>query len=121
MIKRLGYMLTLVTLGTTLLVAPVGAINVFDNCSSNPNSEVCKAAGTDKATSLMQNVINILLLIIGMISVVMIVIGGIKYTTSNGDSNRVTSAKNTVLYSVIGLVVALMASVIVNTVLDRFI
>lgn len=120
MLKRLRYMFALVIISTSMLVAPVGAINPFPDCSSNPDTEVCKAAGSDNAESLIQQVINLLLFIIGTVAVIMIVIGGIKYTTSNGDSNRVTSAKNTVLYSVIGLAVAILASVIVNTVLDQF-
>ena len=51
----------------------------------------------------------------------MIVIGGIKYTVSNGDTTAVTSAKNTILYAVIGLVVAIMAYAIVSFVITRFI
>ena len=49
----------------------------------------------------------------------MIIIGGIKYVTSNGDSSGVTSAKNTILYAVVGLVVAVMAYTIVNFVLTN--
>ncbi len=52
---------------------------------------------------------------------IMIVIGGIKYTTSNGDSSSVTSAKNTILYAVVGLIVAMMAYAIVNYVVGKFI
>jgi hypothetical protein len=50
----------------------------------------------------------------------MIVIGGIRYTTSNGDSAGITSAKNTILYAVVGLIVALLAYAIVNFVLTSF-
>ena len=57
--------------------------------------------------------------IIGAVSVVMLIIGGIRYTTSQGDSSAVTSAKNTILYAVIGLVVAILAYAIVNFVVDR--
>lgn len=68
----------------------------------------------------VQQVINVLLFLIGAISVIMIVIGGIKYTLSNGDSSQITSAKNTILYAVIGLVVALLAYAIVNFVVVQF-
>jgi len=81
------------------------------------------AAGGSGATSLggtIKTIINVLLYLLGAIAVVMIVIGGIKYTTSNGDSSSVTSAKNTILYSVIGLVVAIMAYAIVNFVVAQF-
>lgn len=81
------------------------------------------AAGGSGAASLggtIKTIINVLLYLLGAIAVVMIVIGGIKYTTSNGDSSSITSAKNTILYSVIGLVVAIMAYAIVNFVVAQF-
>jgi hypothetical protein len=61
-----------------------------------------------------------LLFLLGAVAVVMIVIGGMKYTTSNGDSAAITSAKNTILYSVVGLVIAIMAYAIVNFVVAAF-
>lgn len=66
-------------------------------------------------------VVNILLFVLGAIAVVMIVIGGIRYATSGGDQSAITSAKNTILYAVVGLVVAILAYAIVNFVLDAFI
>ena len=62
----------------------------------------------------MKDVVNIILWIVGILSVIMLVWGGIKYTTSAGDTNKVTSAKNTIIYAVIGLVIAIMAYAIVN-------
>ena len=88
-------------------------------CIQNGSDSV----GGDKAAELgptIKIVVNILLYILGAIAVVMIVIGGIRYTTSNGDSSAMTSAKNTILYAVVGLVVAIMAYSIVNFVLDAF-
>lgn len=70
-------------------------------------------------TNLLESIINILLFIIGAIAVIMIIIGGIKYTTSNGDQAQVTSAKNTILYAVVGLIVAIMAYAIVNFIVDQ--
>lgn len=66
-------------------------------------------------------IVNILLFVLGAIAVVMIVIGGIRYATSGGDQSAITSAKNTILYAVVGLVVAILAYAIVNFVLDAFI
>lgn len=59
--------------------------------------------------NVFQTVVNTLLFIIGAVSVIMLIFGGFRYVTSGGDSNAVTSAKNTILYAVIGLVVALLA------------
>jgi hypothetical protein len=50
----------------------------------------------------------------------MLIIGGIRYTVSNGDSAAVTSAKNTILYAVIGIVVAILAYALVNFVITSF-
>lgn len=70
--------------------------------------------------SIFKNVVNIMLFIIGALSVVMLIWGGIRYTTSGGQSAAVTSAKNTIMYSIIGLVVAFLAFAIVNWVLNIF-
>ena len=69
-------------------------------------------------TDFIKNIINILLFVIGVIAVIMIIVGGIRYVTSAGDSSAVSSAKDTVLYSVIGLVVAIMAYALVNFVVN---
>jgi multisubunit Na+/H+ antiporter MnhB subunit len=103
--------------GVGLLLAPqtVSAVTLNEGVSS--------AKGEGVATDIFGNsgifttVINILLFVIGAISVVMLIVGGIRYTISAGDSNAVTGAKNTILYAVIGLVVAFLAYAIVNWVL----
>ena len=81
------------------------------------------AQSTDQKTNLgnvIQDVTNVLLFIIGAVAVIMIIIGGLKYVLSNGDSAQITSAKNTILYAVIGIVVALLAYAIVNFVVQEF-
>jgi hypothetical protein len=67
--------------------------------------------------SIFTTIVNILLFIIGAISVIMLIIGGIRYTVSGGDAAAVTGAKNTILYAIIGLVVAFLAFAVVNWVL----
>ena len=59
--------------------------------------------------SIFNTVTNTLLFLVGVISVIMLIIGGIKYIISGGDQNAVTSAKNTILYAIIGIVVAFLA------------
>lgn len=102
---------------------PVAAINVFeDSCKTNTTDAVCNEAkkGTDGAPVLVQQLINTLLYVIGIIAVIVIIVGAIRYVTSDGDSNKVSSAKNTILYAVIGLVVAMLAFAIVNFVVAQF-
>ncbi len=54
-----------------------------------------------------------------MISVFMLIFGGLKYITSGGESSGITGAKNTILYAIIGLVVVGLAQIIVQFVLNR--
>lgn len=61
--------------------------------------------------------LNVVFGFIGVIAVVMIVLGGISYATSQGDPGKIQKGKNTILYGIIGLVVVLMAFAIVNFVL----
>lgn len=68
--------------------------------------------------SIFTTVVNIMLFIIGAICVIMLIWGGIRYTTSAGNSASVTSAKNTIMYAIIGLIIAFLAFAIVNWVLS---
>jgi len=124
-IKQLIFGLALVFgLGTAFIPAlPVSAVNVdplAGACDGNKDSEVCKSADDDIST-VIAAVVNVLLFIIGIIAVIMIIIGGIMYAVSSGDSGAVTRAKNTILYAVVGLAVAFFAYAIVNWVVMRFV
>jgi hypothetical protein len=84
------------------------------------------ARGDDQTTELFgqtgifRTITNVLLFILGAISVIMIIIGGLRYVVSGGNSTAVTAAKNTILYAIVGVIVALLAYAIVNFVLDSF-
>ncbi len=56
----------------------------------------------------------------GIVCVIVMIIGGIRYTTSAGDSSGIQSAKNTIMYGVVGLVVILMAAAITQFITGRF-
>lgn len=80
----------------------------------------CTTEGSEEdINDLIATVINIFSVVVGVVAVIMIIIGGLKYITSSGDSNNVTSAKNTILYAIIGLVVVALAQFIVKFVLER--
>jgi len=70
---------------------------------------------------IFQTITNILLFLIGAISVIMLIIGGIRYVLSNGDSNAVVGAKNTILYAIIGIVVAFLAYGAVNFIITQLV
>ena len=72
-------------------------------------------------TPIFRIVTNVLLFIIGAVSVIMLIIGGFRYVTSQGDQTQVQSAKNTILYSIVGIVVAILAYAAVNFVISSFV
>lgn len=103
-----------------LLPATVGATTVFnDACGSDPNSALCEHRDDD-AKVFLTKIVNTLLYILGAISVIVIIIAGFGYVTSSGDAVKVTKAKNTLMYAVVGLVVAILAYAIVDFVVKRF-
>ena len=82
-------------------------------CPANTNS------GAGAVSNIVTTTINILSLVVGIVAVVMLIVGGFKYITSGGDSGKVTSAKNSIVYAVIGLVVVALAQIIVQFVLTK--
>jgi Type IV secretion system pilin len=103
----------------------VHAQNCQDVTSGGIGAGATCAKPTNAATnlfgdgSIFNTVTNILLFLIGAISVVMLIIGGIRYVVSGGDQGAVTSAKNTILYAIIGIVVAFLAFAAVRFVTDQ--
>jgi hypothetical protein len=86
-------------------------------------SGVNAAHGTGQPTELfgaggiVTTITNMMLFIVGALSVFMIIIGGLRYVTSGGNATSVTSAKNTILYAIVGLVVAFLAYAAINFIL----
>lgn len=81
--------------------------------ATNPDS--CKSSDLN---TVIKTIVNTLIFVIGIVAVIMIILGGISYATSQGDPTKVKKGKDTVLYGVIGLVIALLAYAIVNFVLN---
>lgn len=64
--------------------------------------------------------LNLVYTVAGMVAVIVIVIGGILYATSDGDSSKLQRAKNSIVYSVVGLIFVIMAASITNFILGQF-
>lgn len=117
--------LTLI-LSATMLVF-VGVPVQAESCGSAKQciTDGLTASGTSTTpnsfSSVLTTVTNILLFLMGAISVIMIIVGGIRYATSQGDQTQMQSAKNTILYAVIGVVVAIAAYAIVSFVVTQFV
>jgi hypothetical protein len=84
------------------------------NGTWNDTTKNCDGVENGDLMPIIKTVINIMLFIVGILSVIMIVFGGIRYVTSAGNKTAVDSAKNTIIYSVVGLVVAIVAFALVN-------
>lgn len=90
-------------------------------CSLNSNSSVCQEMKDGgRLPSIATNIINAALMIVGILAVAMIIFAGIRYVTSAGNKGRVEQAKQILIYSITGLVVAISAYAIVNFVLSKF-
>lgn len=102
--------------------APLHALNPLEetcNSSGSGSNPICQNQN-QSAESLIGTIINVLLFIVGAVAVIMLIWGGIRYTTSAGNAAAVTSAKNTIIYSIVGLVVAFLAYAIVRWVFQIF-
>jgi len=122
--KKLAITTGVLVLGGTFLLPSLALAQTKDDICEGvgitANQSGCTApADSPTVDSVVQTVINILSVIVGIIAVIMIIIAGLKYITSTGETNNVNSAKNTILYAVIGLVVVVLAQVIVRFVLNK--
>lgn len=109
----------IVAAGASFAVLPSASVHAQD-----AKDAACEAIGGCNTTTAenqlnrtVRNVTNIFSVVVGIVAVIMIIVGGFKYVTSAGDSSKITSAKNTILYAIIGLVVVALAQVIVRFVL----
>lgn len=108
-----------------ILMCGLFAIAAVSNVSALTLQEGAQAAQCDGCPSnlfgddgVFKQITNTILYIVGIIAVIMLIIGGIKYVISGGDAKKVTDAKNTILYAIIGLVIAFFAYAIVNFVIS---
>lgn len=124
--KKLLAVLAMPAVVLAFAVTPAYAAEVDCSVSGGIGAAAACAKGDDQPEDLFgpggifQAITNVLLFIIGAVSVIMLIMGGIRYTISQGDSAAITSAKNTILYAIVGIVVALLAYAAVNFVITSF-
>ncbi len=114
-------MLAVMFMAAPALGAPDELVNGI-NGSSPTNASSCLFAGQTGCTaanSIFSQVANVLIFIIGAVAVIMLIIGGLRYVLSSGNSSAVEGAKNTILYAIIGIVVASLAFAAVNFVVGK--
>ena len=114
-----AFALPMLVMGVVLLASGDNAFaqsGVREGLNKVQNANTGASANVD---DIISKSINFALMAIAIVSVFMLILGGFKYTTSNGDSAKVTSAKNTIMYSLIGLIIAIFAYAIVNFVVNK--
>ena len=124
-----AFAVPIMVVGASLVLSPAPAHAAFEK---GLNDGAQSAQGKDQqgdASSLFgeggqggifRTITNVLLFLIGAISVIMLIVGGIRYVVSGGDSTAVQNAKNTILYAIVGVVVAILAYAVVNFVITSF-
>ncbi|MFZ1323853.1 MAG: pilin [Candidatus Saccharimonadales bacterium] len=119
-----------IVLAALALLPLLPALSVSAQVDENAKKAACEglgsvgsdceeAEGESAVSGLIRATVEILSFIVGVAAVIMVIIGGLKYITSNGDANSISSAKNTILYAIIGLVIAVLAQGIVRFVFKR--
>ncbi len=78
-------------------------------------------AGSLSASQLIIGVINILLAIVGLLSVLFIIIGGFRYVTAHGDEEQAESAKKTILHALLGLLIVILSFVMVRVIVEALV
>lgn len=89
-----------------------GAADLIQKGADSTGQKDSRSAG-----DLAKDFVNVMLFAVGILAVIMLIWGGIRYVLSGGDSGAVSSAKKTILYAVVGLIVAILAYAIVNFVI----
>ncbi len=111
-----------------VFLTPVASARLFDGAKQQAcaGAELGGSAGADCSTddenrlsTTIQDGINLVSIVVGIIAVIMIIIGGLRFVLSDGDSGKITTARNTIIYALVGLVLVAFAQVIVKFVLNR--
>jgi cytochrome bd-type quinol oxidase subunit 2 len=124
-LRKIGFSFSVLFAAMTIMTPAFVSAQLFDGavdqaCEGATVGGSCnEAEASQKVNSTIATVINIFSVIVGVAAVIMIIIGGFRYITSSGDSASVNSAKNTILYAIIGLVIVALAQVIVRFVLNQ--
>lgn len=102
------------------VACPTGSLRAGDDVSSISECNIAKDhAGSDDLMGTANIIIGVVLGVLGLVAVVIIIYGGFMYTMSTGDAQKIKKAKDTIMYGVVGLVIALLAFAIVNFVLSN--
>ena len=124
LLTTLASLLILVTT-TFAMTNHASAVSLFNDCGTGTNDTPTVCTDSQKGQTIKTNpildairtVIEVLSIIIGVASVIVIIVSGLRMSLANGASDSIASARSSLLYSLIGLAIAALAQVIVKIVL----
>ena len=121
MVRRIVATLALaLSLVMAVAVTAMPAMALDVKCQSSNAGQCNLVKSNQRLDNQVWRILQVVCSILGGIAVIMVVIGGFMYTISAGDAGKVKNAKNTILYAVIGLVIAIFATAIVSFVAGNF-
>jgi len=119
---------SLAIITTLALAVTLGVLNTAQTFAIGTVQDGANSARSDQQpvdlfgnSGVFAEISSVLLFIVGAIAVIMIVIGGLRYVISGGDASQVQAAKNTILYALVGIIVAILAYAAVNFVINSFV
>jgi uncharacterized membrane protein len=120
--KKASQVLTGAAAAVTLMAGRAMAAESELTNPAQAGAEAAKGAGMPSelvgVNGVFTKITNTVLYAVGIISVIMLIYGGLRYVISGGDSKKVTDAKNTIMYAIIGLIISILAYAIVNFVIN---
>lgn len=126
----LGLLVALLGIGSLLTAPAYAAWNPFSNSNSESvcrkagthSSAVCTANGNDPisgSNGVLIKITRLIANVAGLVAIFMMITGGIMYILSNGDTGKVTTAKNTLIYAAVGLVIIALGQTLIVFILNR--
>ncbi|HUY53108.1 MAG TPA: pilin [Candidatus Dormibacteraeota bacterium] len=112
----------------TLGISRVNALSTICNSSATAGNNVsssafCKDTQTTNpiigTNGVLNDVINIITVIAGFVAVIMIIVAGLQMITSSGKPEKISNARNTIIYASIGLIVIVLARIIIGFIISR--
>lgn len=93
--------------------------NVINSIATGIAGQTGDVAGGQNFADSIGTIIRAILGVLGVVAVIFIIVGAVNYTTSQGDPGKTKKARDTILYAVIGLIIALLAFAIVSFILGK--
>lgn len=127
-IKSLGYK---AAAASAMALSYASVARAATNCDPAQSNNIIKAGAECAAPAgsadnlfvaggIFQQISNTLIFLVGAIAVIMLIIGGLRYVTSNGEASSIKGAKDTITYAIIGIVIAILSFAVVSFVIGRF-